>query len=334
MTEPDPWLELVRAVLFLPEGGSTVADAVDTLHAFVFAVTVLPIVGLVAFTLWCSVRWYEPAPRGTTRRIVAPAWLELGFVGGLLGLFVLVWVLGFRVYARLVTPPPDALEVYVTAKQWMWKFAYPDGRSTNDALFVPAGRPVRLVMTSRDVIHSFFVPAFRIKFDVVPGRYRVGWFEVDEPGEWPLYCTEFCGLDHSRMRARVVALSPEDWARWDAAPSELHGREPDMVARGRVVAAQKGCLQCHTVSGEPHLGPTWAGLFGSLRPLRDGTVVVADEPYLTESMMDPLARVVSGFDPIMPTFHGRLTSDEAAALVEYIRSLARAPDGDPLPEVP
>lgn len=336
MSRDDPWLEALRALLFLPEGRSTVADAVDGLHGFVLAITAVGAIALAAFTLGATVRWSTRDPRVTTRRIVAPIWLEVAYVVGLLGLFVFVWVLGFRVYARVVTPPPGAVEVYVTAKQWMWKFAYPDGRSTLEVLFVPAERPVRLVMTSRDVIHSFFVPAFRVKFDVVPGRYQIGWFEADRPGEWPLYCAEFCGLDHSHMRGRVVALSAEDWARWAAAPNEPHtvGREADMVARGRRVAAQKGCLQCHSIGGDTHLGPTWVGLYGAEVPLRDGTTVIADEAYLTESMMDPLARVVAGFDPIMPTYFGRLAPDETAALVEYIRSLAREPDGEPVPEFP
>lgn len=336
MSRDDPWLEALRALLFLPEGRSTVADAVDGLHGFVFAISALGALALAAFTLGATARWSTRDPRATTRRIVAPLWLELVYIVGLLAVFLLIWVLGFRVYARLITPPPGALDVYVTAKQWMWKFAYPDGRSTLDVLFVPAGRPVRLVMTSRDVIHSFFVPAFRVKHDVVPGRYQIGWFEADRPGEWPLYCAEFCGLDHSRMRARVVALSAEAWARWDAAEPELHadGRASDMVTRGRVVAARKGCLQCHSIAGDTHLGPTWVGLYGSVVALQDGTTVVADEAYLTESMMDPLARVVGGFDPIMPTYFGRLAPDEAAALVEYIRSLARAPDGEPVLEFP
>lgn len=336
MTRDDPWLDFVRALLFLPDGHSTVADEVDWLHAFVFGVTATGAVVLMVFTIYCTIRWHSSDPRALTRRIVAPVWLELIYIVGLLGLFVVIWVLGFRVYTRLVTPPPGALDVYVTAKQWMWKFAYPDGRSTNDVLFVPAGRPVRLVMTSRDVIHSFFVPAFRTKFDLVPGRYRIGWFEAPEPGEWPLYCAEFCGLDHSHMRARVVALSARDWAQWDAASNELHALRADgsdMVARGRVVAAREGCLQCHTVDGTPHLAPTWVGLYGSVRVFEDGSSLVADESYLTRSMMDPLAQVVSGFEPIMPTFHGRLDSDDTAALVEYIRSLATRRDGDPLPKV-
>ena len=203
-------------------------------------------------------------------------------------LFLVFWVIGLREFVRLRVAPEGALTVYVTAKQWMWKFAYPEGARSIARLYVPVGRPVKLVMTSRDVVHSFFVPSFRVKQDVVPGRYTTLWFEVVAPGTYPVLCTQYCGTGHSMMRAEVVALRPADFERWLDGEQEPEGGriagpvyvEPDLglmdvappeqtsLAREGVrVAANHGCLRCHTLDGTPHLGPTWAGLYGARVPL-------------------------------------------------------------------
>jgi cytochrome c oxidase subunit 2 len=205
----------------------------------------------------------------------------------------------------------------------MWKFSYPDGRSSMDVLTVPEGRPVKLVMTSRDVIHSFYVPAFWMKHDVVPGRYYVAWFEASAAGSYPIECAEYCGVDHSRMLGRVDVLSAGDYAAW----LEAHPRATaDLVAAGREVAARRGCLNCHTLDGQPHVGPTWARLYGAPVVLEGGRTVVADDAYLTRSMMDPQADVVAGFKGVMPTYRGVLEEPEVAALVELIRYVATTPD--------
>jgi cytochrome c oxidase subunit 2 len=231
------------------------------------------------------------------------------------------------------------MKVYVTAKQWMWKFAYPEGNRSIAVLYVPVNRPVELVMTSRDVIHSFYVPDFRVKQDVVPGRYTTVWFEVPEPGRYPIFCTEYCGTGHSMMRGEVVALAPADFDRWLASQSERQriagqsyvppavpgeGAPPEMlslVVLGRNAAAEHGCLRCHTLDGSRHIGPTWAGLYGSVIPLRDGSVAVADDAFITASMMDPQARIHAGFPPVMPSFQGQIDPADTAAIVELIRSL-------------
>ncbi|HEY6783364.1 MAG TPA: cupredoxin domain-containing protein, partial [Gemmatimonadales bacterium] len=249
------------------------------------------------------------------------------------------WLIGFGQYVRIRVAPRDTLDVYVTAKQWMWKFAYADGHRTISTLYVPAGRPVKVILTARDVIHSFYVPDFRIKQDVIPGRYTTAWFTVDAPGTHQILCAEYCGTGHSRMRGEVVALAPADYARWlEAAPalSEQRGAdeqspgfdegvaagEPrDLAASGRRAASARGCLRCHTIDGAPHIGPTWAGLFGAIVPLADGRAARADEAFLTESMMDPLVKVHRGFPPVMPTYQGLLPAPEAAAIVAFIKSL-------------
>jgi cytochrome c oxidase subunit II len=215
----------------------------------------------------------------------------------------------------------------VVAKQWMWQFAYADGTATTDDLYVPANRPVRLIMTSRDVIHSFYVPAFRIKQDVVPGRTTIAWFETVGPGTHDIYCTEYCGTEHSYMRGRVIALDPGEWATW---AEGRRGRD-DLATMGARVAAERGCLRCHTVDGTPHLGPTWAGVYGQSIQMTSGQRVIADEAYLTESMMDPTRQLRAGYQPIMPTYRGLIEGIDAAALVAYIKSLPPPQPGSPLP---
>jgi cytochrome c oxidase subunit 2 len=234
--------------------------------------------------------------------------------------------MGYQDYVWSRTPPANALDVYVTGKQWMWKFAYPDGPGEVNVLHVPAGRPVRLLITSRDVIHSFFVPEFRLKMDALPGRYTETWFEAVRPGRYQVLCAEYCGLDHSHMRAEVVALAPAEFEAWR---SQRKGAEvasgadvtAPLVEQGEAVATRAGCFQCHTVDGTPHIGPTWRGLYLREEPLASGGTIRADVAYLTESMMDPQAKLVAGFQPVMPSFQGRLSAAEVASLVEYIQSL-------------
>ncbi len=353
--------ELMRRLLFLPEQASTIARDIDWLHYFVIVVTMLGATGVAAFVLYYIVRYRESAHRGgdqppDPRRFHAPGGLSLRFelavFGGLLALFVLWWVIGFRQFIRIAEPPPNSLTVYVTGKQWMWSFAYPDGSGSNGVLFVPAGRPIRLVMTSRDVIHSFFVPPFRVKQDVLPGRSTAMWFEAPTPGRYPIYCTEYCGTGHSSMRGEVVVLSAADYDRTleglarlriagplrgaSSVPGAAVPAEPLTLAEmGQRVAADAGCLRCHTADGTPHIGPTWAGLFGATILLEGGGRVIADEAYLTSSMMDPAAQLHLGFQPVMPSYQGLLTAAQIGALVEYIRALRdepRVPGAMPLPE--
>jgi cytochrome c oxidase subunit 2 len=234
------------------------------------------------------------------------------------------------------------MPIYVTAKQWMWQFAYPEGPTSVGVLVVPVGRPVKLIMTSRDVIHSFYVAEFRIKQDVVPGRALTAWFEAIEPGTFDVLCAEYCGAQHSMMRAEIVAMLGETYARWlDAAraPLVLPGAKGDgqgLAERGRQVAAERGCLRCHSVDGSPFIGPTWANAFGRNRRTAEGREVVIDEAYLTESMMDPRAVIAAGFPPVMPSYQGVLSPAETAAIVEYIRSLreVRPVESVPPPAAP
>ncbi len=329
-------MELLRAILSLPEGASTSADGVDRLHFFVIGVTMIMSFYVFGAAAWFCIRYRKRRRGQLTKRLVATRRHEAFTITGVLGMFILWWVIGFRQYVHMVEAPADSQIVYVDAKQWMWKFTYPGGRSTNDVLTVPVDKPIKLVMTSRDVIHSFYVPPFRAKQDVLPGRYTTVWFEAKKPGTYPIWCAEYCGPSHSTMRGEVVVLSQEDYARWELGTRDDgksadcgHGPgscgEGDLVTIGRAVAVRRACVACHTLDGQRHIGPTWAGLYGSEVTLSDGRKVIADEAYLTRSMMEPNVDIVAGYPQVMPTYQGMLTAAETGALVELIRALKDRP---------
>jgi cytochrome c oxidase subunit 2 len=314
--------DLLRALLNLPPEASTYARSIDMLHYFVISTTMLGATLVFGVAVYFVIRHRQRVVGETTLRSVTPVPQEVFVIGTILSLFLVFWVVGAVQYDHMLTPPDDAMTVYVIAKQWMWKFAYPGGRSSMDVLTVPQNKPVRLVMTSRDVIHSFYVPAFRMKHDVVPGRYYTIWFESNAPGRYDIECAEYCGVSHSRMLGQVEVLAPDAYGRW------LEGHPPadaDLVADGREVAVRRGCLGCHTLDGQPHIGPTWAGLYDATVFLEGGRTQIADVEYLTRSMMDPQADVVRGYKGVMPTYRGVLAEPEVAALVELIRSLQTAP---------
>jgi len=230
----------------------------------------------------------------------------------------------------------------------MWKFAYPGGPNAIDTLRVPAGRPVRLLITSRDVIHSFFVPALRIKQDALPGRYTQTWFNATQPGRYEIFCAEYCGLSHSSMLGELVVMPAAEFDQWlsdqrrgisvaqDSGPGGGAPVRPasNLVEEGRRVASEQGCLKCHTVDGTRHIGPTWTDLFGRDEKLATGKSVHADESYLTKSMMDPSADIVAGYQNVMPTYQGKLSPPDAAAIVEFIKSLRTSAVGSGPSEPP
>jgi cytochrome c oxidase subunit 2 len=335
-------MELLRAILFLPPGASSFADGIDTLHFVVIGTTVLGALGVFAVAAGFVWRFHRSRRPRKTPHVVAGRRFEAITIGGILVMFVSFWVVGFSQYAEMREPPGDALEIFVVARQWMWQFAGSDGLRSEGVLVVPRGRDVRLLLTSRDVIHSFFVPAFRLKQDLVPGLTTAAWFRAERDGVYPLFCAEYCGTEHSLMRASVVVLSPEAYARHHerqlaivAQPSgdATIESEDEMSRRGRVLAASYGCFACHTLDGQRHVGPTWRGLYLSERTLEGGETRIADAAYLTESMMEPEEAVVAGFEPVMPSYQGVLSAGDVAALVELIRS-ARASDLEPAVRLP
>jgi cytochrome c oxidase subunit 2 len=293
---------------------------------------VATLIGLAAILMFW--RFRRRVRLQTTPEVVPSLGLEILFVVVPMVVFLSWFAIGFRDYVHQVTPPPDAMDVYVSAKKWMWKFSYPEGLNSVGVLHVPANRPVRLLMTSQDVIHSFFVPSFRVKQDVIPGRYTSVWFTATQTGRFQVLCAEFCGTQHSNMWAEIVVLSPEEWDTWRKeqlrgyvarkdvlVDKELIPAGGNLVEQGQRVAVQQGCFKCHSVDGEPHIGPTWQDLYLSPRHFTDETSAVANEAYLTESMMEPLKRIVTGYQAVMPSYQGRLSGADAAALVEYIKTL-------------
>jgi cytochrome c oxidase subunit II len=327
--------ELLRQILFLPEQASAFAREVDQLHYFVIIVTMVSATAVGMTALLFFVIWRRRPDRLTTPWI-EPRWYhEALFIGVPLAMFLWWFAIGFPQFVDYRTPRKDAMDVYVMGKKWMWKFSYAGGPNAIDTLHVPANRPVRLLITSRDVIHSFYLPAFRIKMDALPGRYTEMGFTADRPGRYPLFCAEYCGLKHSYMIGEIVVLPGPEFDAWiaeqrrgrpqaaDSAQVATEGAPPgtSLVVQGARLVAEQGCLKCHTEDGAPHIGPTFRGLYGRPVKFQDGGGTVADEAYITQSMMDPAAHLVMGYQPVMPTFQGRLDGPETAAIVEFIKSL-------------
>ncbi|ACG72087.1 cytochrome c oxidase, subunit II [Anaeromyxobacter sp. K] len=327
--------DLLRRMLFLPDQASDYARQVDGLHYFVIITTMLAAAGVFATAIYFFVRYRRRADTDVTPRVEPKAIHEVIFVGLPLAFFLVWFAIGFPQFAKLQTPPKDAMDVYVQGKKWMWKFAYPGGPNSVDVLRVPAGRPVRLLITSRDVIHSFYVPALRVKQDALPGRYTQTWFNADRPGRYEIFCAEYCGLAHSGMIGELVVMPAEEFDQWLATqgrgvagsqdgtpvPGEPVRPASNVIEEGRRLASEQGCLKCHSVDGTRHIGPTWVDLYERNEKLQSGKSVQADEGYLTKSMMDPAADIVAGYQNVMPTYQGKLAPPEAAAIVEFIKSL-------------
>jgi cytochrome c oxidase subunit 2 len=231
---------------------------------------------------------------------------------------MIMFVWGAKLYFGTFYPPEDALEITVVAKQWMWKVQHPEGQSEIDELHIPAGRPIKLLMTSQDVIHDFFVPAFRVKKDVLPGRYTTVWFEATKPGTYRLFCAQYCGTQHSGMVGRIIVMESAEFQTW------LGGGAATVstAGAGEKLFQRLGCVACH-LPNDSGRGPALVGLFDKRVQLQGGGSVVADETYIRESILSPQAKVVAGFQPIMPTFKGLISEDGITQIIAYLKSLKR-----------
>ena len=248
--------------------------------------------------------------------------IEIAWIVTPLILFMAMFVWAADLYYVHAAPPADATEVYVVGKQWMWKLEHAGGQREIDELHVPAGKPIKLIMTSQDVIHSFFMPVFRIKQDVLPGRYTMLWFTANKPGDYHLFCTQYCGTDHARMIGHVVVMTPADFARWLESGKGAQSMAQEGAARFR----QYGCSGCHGANASVH-APKLEGLFGRRVQLSDGSSVVADERYIHDSVMLPRKDIVAGYEPIMPSFQGQVAEDDLLDIIAYIKSLKGASPG-------
>jgi cytochrome c oxidase subunit 2 len=227
---------------------------------------------------------------------------------------------GYRVFRDIRTPSPGATDIHVVARQWLFEFRYPDGSSSINELRVPVGRPVKLILSSDDVIHSFYVPDYRVKQDMVPGRYTTLYLHPDKAGTYPILCAEYCGVGHSTMRADLIVMEPGAYAAWrekKEAPAGL-----SLAGQGKALVAKSGCLGCHAIEGKEKIGPNFGKVFGRKVLLADGTSVTADEEYLRESILDPKAKIVKGYPAVMPTYKSTLSPDDLTAIIAYLKSLS------------
>ena len=301
----------------MPETASIYAGELNWLYAGLLATTGAVLLLVFWLLLLFCIRYRrgsaaERRPPGEKSWHWEVSWTAATFVA-FLGLYY--W--GADLFLRIHRPPRDATEIYVVGKQWMWKVEHPGGQREIDALHVPLGRPVRLVMTSQDVIHSFYVPAFRVKQDVLPGRYEDLWFNPSKTGRFKLFCAEFCGTEHAHMGGEVVVMPPTEFQDW------LQAQPPGstLVEEGAALFRQYGCSGCHSPRGTVH-APLLEGLYRRPVPLQDGSIVTADEAYLRDSILRPKSRIVAGYAPVMPSFAGQIGEEDLMKLIAYIKSLA------------
>jgi len=304
----------------LPEQASTHAPHVDLLYFCLIGLSVFFTALISALILYFSIKYR----RGNTKVDRTPGsghslsleiiWMVIPFV---LSMGIFAW--GASLYFSGYRPPAGSMEIRVVAKQWMWKFQHPNGRREINTLHVPVGQPVKVTMISEDVIHSFYVPAFRVKRDVLPGSYASCWFEATRTGEFHLFCAEYCGTNHSRMIGRVIVMEPAEYEDWLGGGSS---KEPPAVAGERLFEELR-CVTCHRPGGATGRCPPMAGLFGREVKLTGGNTVIADENYLRESILRPGAKVVAGFQPLMPGYDGQVDEEQLIQLITYIKSLAK-----------
>ena len=299
-----------------PESASSIAGRVDALYFFLLAIAAffsLLIAGLIVFY---AVKYHRRSPGAVGAAFHGGMILELTWTIVPLIITMIIFVWGASVFFAMTHPPDDALNIYVVGKQWMWKFQHLDGQREINELHVPVERNIRLIATSEDVIHDVFVPAFRLKVDVIPGRYVTLWFRATKPGRYHLFCAEYCGTKHSGMTGEVIVMAPADYQAW------LSGGTPggSLADAGQKLFADLACNTCHRPDAQGR-GPVLDGLLGKTVSLQSGGTIVADEAYLRESILNPSAKVTAGYQPIMPTFQGLVSEDQLLQLIEYIKSL-------------
>ncbi len=311
-----------------PLGASTVSAELDLIFILSLILCLLTLFAVFAALTYFSVRYRARNITDRSNSNPNATLLEIVWTVVPLSVFMMLFYWASQLYFTMNTPPPNALEIYVIGKQWMWKFQHPTGVREINELHIPVGRPVRLTMTSEDVIHSFSVPAFRIKHDILPGRYMTTWFEATRVGEYQLFCTQYCGTMHAAMGGRIIAMDPNVYAHWldgagHAGPvTSTTTPVASQPTRGRELFRRLGCVACHGPGGAGlATGPRLQGLFGSTVRLSNGTTVVADENYLRESILVPTAKVVQGFTPLMPSFQGRVSEQDLVDLISYIKAL-------------
>ncbi len=310
---------------WMPKSASVNAPFIDWLYMTLYWISVVSALGIFLAMAYMVIKYRAPARSSKDKPITNVAThstkLEISWSIAPLVIVVALFVWGFKGFVDLRTPPKGAMEIQTVGQKWAWSFTYPSGY-TDNVLHVPLHKPVRLVISSVDVLHSVWIPNFRTKMDAVPGRYTDLWFEATELGEFPLECTEYCGTGHSTMLTHVVVHTPEDFETWLATAAKP---PDDPVEWGQQLYDKKGCKTCHTIDGSPLIGPTFKGLWAKGKEQTNAGEVTLDENYVRESLLDPQAKIVIGpsgpYPPSMPTFKGQLKDQEISAIVAFLKSL-------------
>lgn len=313
-----------------PQQASTQAAQVDGIYFFMVAVTAFFSLLIATLVVVFAIKYRRRHEDDVGADIHGSLALELlwTIIPFMITMVMFGW--GAKVFFSAYRPPAGAMEIYIVGKQWMWKAQHMDGQREINELHVPVGRAVKLIMGSEDVLHSFYIPAFRVKADVIPGRYNVLWFTATRPGRYHLFCAEYCGTKHSGMIGWIEVMEPNDFQAWLGG-----GRASDSpAAAGEKLFQDLVCISCHRDDALAR-APQLKGLFGSTVQLQNGATTVADESYIRESIVNPQAKVVAGFQPIMPTFQGLVTEEQLLQLIAYVRSLGEAaPGGAAAPQNP
>ena len=300
---------------FFPRQASTMASQVDAIYFFLIAISVFFATLIFCLVTYFAIRYRRKSELEVPSPMIGSTKLELVWtiIPLIIVSFIFVW--GTRIYFQMIRVPEDTLDLTVVGKQWMWKIQHPQGRREINTLHIPVGQPIKLLMTSEDVIHSFFVPAFRIKMDVLPGRYSTTWFEATQTGQYHLFCTEYCGTKHSQMVGSVYVMDPVEYQRWLSGATD----EPLEISGQRLFEKLR-CDTCH-MDNDNGRGPSLRGLFGRQVSLSDGGTVEVDEAYVRESILNPQAKTVAGFTENMPTFQGQVSETGLLQIIAYLKSL-------------
>jgi cytochrome c oxidase subunit II len=317
---------------FLPPQRSTIAESHDGLYMFVLWMSLFFVVLIAGLLFYFVIKYRRKSPHDCPVGPTHSTAIELGWTLPPLILVMIIFVWGFRGFMDMNQAPNGAYQVLVNAKKWSWSFTYGGGEQDN-VLHVPVNTPISLVMTSEDVIHSFYVPEFRVKKDVVPGRYNKLWFEATAVGEYNLFCAEYCGQQHSQMLAKVIVEPMDDFKAYLGELERIILEMPP-VELGKRTYDIKGCKQCHSLDSEAGTGPSWKDMFGSERKFADGSTRVADEDYIRESILNPGKEVLAGYDNVMPTFQGQIKDQEITGVIEYLKSISSHYDGLILEKAP
>ncbi|MEZ0393102.1 MAG: cytochrome c oxidase subunit II [Pseudobdellovibrionaceae bacterium] len=302
----------------MPPKATNIADQVDNLYSFLLWSSLVSCIILIGGMIYFVMKYKRKTDNDKTPYISHNTFLEFlwSFIPLVFFLGFFAW--GWWVYHQMRHMPENALEVHVFGRQWSWEFVYKSGKTAGSEFVVPVNTPVKLIMTSRDVLHSFYIPSMRIKQDVIPGQYTTLSFNSEKIGDFQIFCTEYCGTTHSGMLAKMKVVPQADYEKWIQENEE----GLTLAQKGQKYYTDKGCVACHSLDGSPKVGPTWKGIFGHEHEMDDGGKVKADENYLRESILNPNAKVVKGFAKgVMPTFQGQLSEDQVNALIEFMKSL-------------